>query len=128
MSNGFDNWKKACEYFIQHEKSIHREAVLKRSLTTQQTVAVQLLNREMFVKQLRYLLRQGLALRGHEEKQVNLMQLLLLRSDDCTGLEQCVEKGNYTSHDIVHELMANHILREILCEIRETSVFCLIFR
>ena len=26
MLKGFDNWKKACEYFIQHEKS--REAVL----------------------------------------------------------------------------------------------------
>ena len=40
-----------------------------------------------------------------------------------------LKKGNYTSHDIVHEqmgLMANHILREILCEIREASVFALL--
>ena len=75
---------------------------------------------------LRCLLRQGLALRGHEEQQGNLMQLNSF--DDCTGLKQYVEKGNYTSHDIVHEQMglnANHILREILCEIREDSVVAL---
>ena len=142
MSNGFDNWKKACECFIQHEKSnIHREAVLKRSLMSQPSVAAQLsnqvlqqqkVNREMLVKQLsslRYLLRQGLALRGHEEHEGNLMQLLLLRSDDCHGLKEYIEKGNYTSHDIVHEqmgLMANHILREILHEVREAGAFALL--
>ena len=61
-----------------------REAVLKRSYRKQPSVAVQLhnqgmqdqkLNREMLIKQLsslRYLLRQGLALRGHDEKQGNL--------------------------------------------------------
>ena len=89
ISSGFDNWKIASECFIQHEKSnVLREAVVKRSYLTQPSVAPQLsnqvmqqqkLNREMLIKQLsslRYLLRQGLALRGHEEQQGNLMQLL----------------------------------------------------
>ena len=38
LFTGFDNWKKAQEYFIQHEKSvIHREAVLKLELMKQPT-------------------------------------------------------------------------------------------
>ena len=42
-------------------------------------------NRDMLLKQLsslRYLARQGLAIRGHSEKEGNLMQLLLLGSED----------------------------------------------
>ena len=49
----------------------------------------QLLNREMLLKQLsslRLLLWQGLALRGHDEKEGNLMQLLMVHTDDCSIL------------------------------------------
>lgn len=48
ISSGFDNWKKASECFIQHEKSnFHREAVVKRSYLTQPSVAAQLSNQVM---------------------------------------------------------------------------------
>ena len=86
MTTGFDNWKKAQEYFIQHDKSvIHREAVLKLLLMKQLTVIYQLSsqakqeqkqNRDMLLKQLsslRYLHRRGLAIRGHVENEANLM-------------------------------------------------------
>ena len=43
LTIGFDNWKKAQEYFVQHQKSIiHREAVLKLELMKQPTVISQL--------------------------------------------------------------------------------------
>ena len=48
-------------------------------------------NRDMLLKQLsslRYLARQGLAIRGHSEKEGNLMQLLLLGSEDNPQLKQ----------------------------------------
>ena len=48
-------------------------------------------NRDMLLKQLsslRYLARQGLAIRGHSEKEGNLMQLLLLDSEDNPQLKQ----------------------------------------
>lgn len=48
----------------------------------------------MLLKQLsslRYLLRQGLALRGHDENEGNLVQLLLLRTEDCAGLKGWLE-------------------------------------
>lgn len=50
-------------------------------------------NQRMLLKQLssiRYLLRQGLALRGHDDSEGNLMQLLMLRSEDCNGLKGLV--------------------------------------
>ena len=80
LTMGFDNCKKAVESFAQHAKSdIHREGVLKLGLLQQPSVITQLNNqakldqarhKEMLLKQissLNYLLRQGLAVRGHEE-------------------------------------------------------------
>lgn len=56
---------------------------------------------------LRFLLRQGLAIRGHEEEKGNLMQLLLLRSEDVAGLKQYnMTDRHYLSGDIVNELIA----------------------
>ena len=51
----------------------------------------------------------------------NLVQLLFLRPEDCPSLKQWLEMKKYLSHDVLNELiglMANHVLREILCEIR----------
>ena len=75
MTMGYDNWKKASEFFAQHEKSnTHKEVVLIHSMMKQPSVSTQLnnqlvqeqkVNREMLLKQLtslRYILRQGLAL------------------------------------------------------------------
>ena len=59
----------------------------------------------MLLKQLsslHYLLRQGLALRGHEENESNLVQLLMLRSEDCDGFKAWLEGKKYLSHEIVN--------------------------
>lgn len=83
----------------------------------------------MLMKQLsslRYLLRQGLALRGHEDNEGNLMRLLMLRSEDCEGLKAWLGGKKYLSHEVVNEmvrLMSNQVLREILAEIRAASFF-----
>ncbi len=71
---------------------------------------------------MRYLARQGLALRGHEESEGNMLQLLhmwSMHNIDVKGWQ----KGKYLSHQIVNELMADHILREILSEIKSTKFF-----
>ena len=96
---GFDNWKKARERFNTHSLSdTHKEAVLKIELSKQESVhglmnkqamAEQKARQQMLLKQissLKYLLRQGLALRGQDDLEGNLLQLLKLRSDDCTDL------------------------------------------
>ena len=91
ISSGFCNWRKASEVFIKHElSSAHSEAVLK--MTNTQDVGSQLdhahkqeqrARREALIKQLSsllFLLRQGLAIRGHDSDDGNLFQLLKLRS------------------------------------------------
>ena len=43
LTTEFNNWKRATEYFLQHEKSIiHRECVLKLKLMKQPTITAQL--------------------------------------------------------------------------------------
>ena len=92
---GFDNYKKALERFAQHEASMtHREAMMKcsaiRGPSIESIMATQLqkqqeVNRAGLLKQLaamKFLLRQGLELRGHRDVEGNLYQLLRIWSDD----------------------------------------------
>ena len=134
---GFNNWKKAKERFRDHEHSqTHRGACLKHSALQQPSVH-SLLNsqkqgdqnkhRQMLFTQLtslKYLMRQGLAVRGHDEEEGNLSQLLKCRSQDKTDIGEWLKNGTYQSHDINNEiiqLMANQLLRGLLDEIRSAE-------
>jgi len=92
---GFDNYKKAVEKFRVHENSdSHLEARLKCKSLNNPSIQEQLStqgaqyqeNRWLgLVKQLeamKFLLRQGIALRGHSEEEGNLQQLLTTWSKD----------------------------------------------
>ena len=73
---------------------------------------------------MRYLLRQGLPLRGHLEEE-NLPQLLVTwsRTGDNSALRNWIEEGKFYSHEIVNELitlMGQKVLRGILAKM----IFC----
>ena len=73
------------------------------------------------VSSFKYLLRQGIAFRGHREEEGNLFQLMQLRSIDIPGLDQWLTDKKYLSHDIVNELakeMALIILRNLCNEVK----------
>ena len=102
------------EHFHQHEATdCHKEATLQISGLNAPTVIEQLStegskttaeHRKILMKSLsslRYLLRQGLAIRGHKEDNGNLLQLLKLRCEDC--LELAKLSGEYMSHEIINE-------------------------
>lgn len=110
VEEGFNNWKKALEKFLEHEKSeMHKEALPKlmsirnrvnivSQLATQREMEIKH-NRSMFLKVIEtvlFLARQGLSLRGHHENnsslEGNLLQLLLLRSSDCPTLGAWIKK------------------------------------
>ena len=85
--NGFDNYKKAIEKFCAHEKSdLHLESKLKwnslgipsiaAQLSTQITKAQKSRSYTNLRPSCRYLIRQGIALRGHTEEEGNLPQLV----------------------------------------------------
>lgn len=105
IEDGFSNWKKATQRFREHEKSVmHHEALMKLAANT--SISAQLSSQHkqdqkfhlnMLFKLLsciRFLARQGLALRGHDESLLsfggNLYQLLLLLAKWRPGFK----KGN----------------------------------
>ncbi len=137
---GFNNWKKAIERFNEHEKcEAHKEAVrnfLAKKHTpinaqiNAQANADQERRRAALLKELsslKFLLRQGLAIRGHDEKEGNLYQLLRLRAEDCPELKQWLDDNQYMSPEIVNELtelMANDVLRnKVLPNMRNARWF-----
>ncbi len=74
----------------------------------------------------KYLLRQGLALRGHVEDEGNLIQLLKLREADVDGLSSWIKEKNYLSHDIINEIceiISLSIVRELIKEVKISIFF-----
>jgi len=134
-SAGFNNWKKALEKFKHHSLSItHREAVmkcnqLKKALIDSTfnllTQRAQASRRNALLKQLnalKFLLRQGLAIRGHDEFEGNLHQVMVSRDDG--EVKAWVSDNKYMSHEIINEqisIMANTLLRSLLLRIAENA-------
>ena len=139
ITEGFQNWKKATERFRRHESAeCHRETVLKlQSLHTPTTVLEQLSSKaaktraqnRKVLSSLRFLLRQGLAIRGHRETEGNLMQLLYLQSTECPQLGRWLKNQQYLSPEIINEfitLMGNDLLRQLLSSIRQATWYAVI--
>ncbi|CAF1145164.1 unnamed protein product [Didymodactylos carnosus] len=70
------------------------------------------------ISSIKYLLRQGLLLRVHDEQESNLIQLMKLRSQDINGLKDWLNDKKYLSRDIVNEL-AKEILPKIIRDISQ---------
>ncbi len=138
ITTGFINWKKGRQKFKEHEKShAHKEALFSHEGSVRPTVISmvssveqkqQETRRKMLLKQLeslKYLLCQGLAIRGHSNSdEGNLQQLLLLRKEDVHDLDSYLRNKKYLSPEIVNEQiasmasMANQLLRSLLDDIK----------
>jgi len=134
---GYQDWKNALARLSKHESGrVHCNCVYLVKQQQKPTVAARLTlahqtqqaeRRKMFLIQvecIRYLLRQGLALRGHVENEGNLIQLLKLREADIPGLNLWVANGDYLSHDIINEIcqiISLSIIRELIKEVRSFS-------
>ena len=132
INRGYTNWKNAIAAFRKHEQSdCHKEAVethllpqqcgdiakrVQESLSEERRV-----NRAMLfkiIRSIKYLARQGLALRGHSSDDGNLIQLLKMQSETDPALQAWLkkEREKYTSGEIQNEilqLMAHSILRKV---------------
>lgn len=137
---GFKNWKKALDKFREHERSeAHSQALLsysqlknpiERQLSTfkmqQQRTACECLM--IIIRTLRYLVRQGLAIRGHAEDDGNFMVLLKERSEDIPALKAWLkhEQGKpiFTHPDIQNEIiqiLGNEVLASVLENIKSST-------
>lgn len=139
ITSGFKNWKRAIEKFKAHENShTHRHAV---SVTAQESHPVnaqlssalanqQADNRHCLVKivgSIKYLARQGQALRGHEDENSNLYQLLKDKAEDDVLLAKWLQRPQreYISPQIQNEIlstMSNSIVSGIADTIRDLPV------
>ena len=76
------------------------------------------------LRALQYLLRQGIAIRGHTEVEGNLYQLLKVWANNNSYITHWQSEGKYMSHEIVTEqitLMGNTLLRSLLQIIKQNS-------
>ena len=145
ITAGFSNWKKALERFEKHQSSLsHRDAMdqvvgnkkdvgemLRKGYAEQKAENRQML--QAILSSIRYLGRQGLALRGRYkgkesddilggESDSNFLQLLKVRAVDIPGLSDWLKRSQakFTSPDIQNELlsiMALMILRQIASDL-----------
>lgn len=144
LRDGFSDWKEATRAFTRHEDTAcHKECTLKwlhyssgvpinaqfsTMKSKEQTNA-----RKCLLKQLsglKYLVRQGLAIRGHVEMEGNYNQLLSFAAEDDDILRLWLQnKQKWTSHEVQDELiemMAHTVLRNMLQEIRDRDFYSLI--
>lgn len=136
---GFDNYKKATEKFRTHDTSksdAHLEAMMKWKCLNHPTVVellsaagmkLQATRRAGLLRQLsvlRFLLRQGIALRGHAEGEGNLPQLISAWAGDCDTVKHWLRDDKYMSHDTVNELitlMGQKVFRKVLRKINRQT-------
>jgi len=135
VSVGFRNWKKAIQKFSEHAKSqlhIHAMNICAHkgnSVTSQLSSAVARQQEEgryglmKIVGSIKYLARQGLALRGHVEQKGNLSQHLKEKAEDDPAFQKWLvtHKQDYTSPLIQNEIlgiMSKDIIRGIADSIR----------
>lgn len=139
LEDGFGNWKKAVSKFKEHESSgCHKEATQKLAIKDKNTIPSlmhskelkdQHVRRQSLLKQLssiRFLLEQGLPLRGHREDDGNFLQLLQLRSEDSPELRSWILENKYLSPEVVNKqiaLLAQTTLRAILDKIKDAKWF-----
>ena len=136
-TEGFSNWKKAINRFKEHERShahqhvvaahISRQIPINQQLEKQPTKTQQ--NRRCsLLKQisaLRYLVRQGLAVRNDHAGGSNLTVLLQTVLEE----EKWVQDSRYQSPEIVNELikiMGNHVLHSVLSSMFNQRWFALL--
>jgi hypothetical protein len=132
--DGCCDWKNSLSKFKLHESSkLHHDSIYVVNQQQRPTITAQLVSTTKKQQEQRrqalsiqiscimYLLRQGLALRGHSDEDSNLIQLLKLRSIDNSFLKEWVNDKKYLSHDIVNEICKEiylTIVRDIVKEVR----------
>ena len=142
---GYTNWKKGVskEGFPAHETSdSHKEAVLRvvtiktetrdvgESLSTghREEKAMNRRNLLKILQNIRFLARQGLALRGRDDDcNSNFMQLYHLRAIDNLELQTWLQKRDtYTSARVQNEIlqtMALQVLQEVASSLQNSDFF-----
>ncbi|QQP51189.1 Zinc finger MYM-type protein 1, partial [Caligus rogercresseyi] len=140
IRGGFSNWRKATNKFREHERSTFHlgavnkvaalnntpiSALLSDVVAKDQKTARVVLN-EAF-KSVRYLLRQGLPLRGHDYWDGNFWLMMLDRTESLPEARQwMLRRDNWLSDTIQNEMieqLAHAVQRKLVQEANCSSYF-----
>ena len=115
---------------------MHNEAMKRPTIVSQVLTAENKVRQDnkvcicVYLSSLKFLLRQGLAIRGHSETNGNLIELLRTRSIDIPQLTTWLNKTtNFLSHEIQNEIIdmfSHSILNNILESVRAAGQFSII--
>lgn len=141
VDTGFRTWSNALTAFRNHEVSeLHRNALFLLQESKKETVVEKiscahkkqmLENRtalHAIFTSIKFLIRQGLALRGKEDHSSNLHQLLLVRSQDIPALNSWMQRSGYkwlhnSSVNEIIQFFADEIRSIILAEIKRADFY-----
>lgn len=144
ISTGFYNWKKALDKFTEHQTSMcHKQAVFllqqKKSappINSQLSTACMEQQRNArecllkVVKSVKYLLRQGLPFRGHNDNEGNFQQLLQMQSQHDPALRSWLQRTtNFTSHECIEEIQniySHSVIRSIIESVKHSGIFAIV--
>ena len=140
-ADGFKNWKKGKERLEEHERSENHRNASKESRREQPDVACQIDDQHQKQQHLRRtgliahldtmktLLRQGLAVRGHQDEESNIVQFNKDKAKHNDGLRLLMNENQYFSHEILTEqerLIALNARRTLVEEINSNNFFSII--
>ena len=140
-AHGFRNWKKGKERLKEHERSDdHRNALtkarkLQRNIASEldkQVSDLQSQRRQGLVSHLntlKTLLRQGIAVRGHADKESNIVQFDKDKAIDNPALALFLAENQYMSHEILteqEELLVLKARRSLINEINASGCYGII--
>lgn len=136
VEDGFRTFTNALTSFKSHEKSEFHKSAMQQlinyngpsiSQTFSKAMAKELIENRKALSSIftsiLFLSRQGLAFRGHEDKNSNLYQLLKTRCEEIPELKNWLNRDGrkWLHHTIIDEiinLFASHIRDKILAEIK----------
>lgn len=144
ITAGFQNWKRALELFRGHARcQSHKYAVnqvcqhdkaepvhVLLSTQTQEGQVKARASLEVIFTSIKYLARQGLALRGHRDGEGNFHQLLQLRALDNQNLKQwmmrSIDYTSYLAQNEILQLLAHDVVRSIAADVIAAKQFSVI--
>lgn len=145
VSVGFSTWGKALQRFQSHEQSDFHKSCCAKKMAISKGVNIQSLmskskENEMksarvsllrMISSLRYLMSQGLAIRGHTDQNSNYRRLLELVAEDNPDLASWLSRSKYRwlSHDVTNELgsiMTECISKQLIKALKDSPYYSII--
>lgn len=111
VDKGFRTWSNANIAFTKHTNGELHKSAVELLLESNRALG------KIFTS-IQFLVRQGLALRGHDDQKSNLQQLLFVRCADLPELKSWMERENFKW---LHHTITDEIITMMADEVRKKA-------